>query len=478
MDSYIQVESGTVDVTLKDINLTNSSRSPFQVNGNSVVTVILEGENTLTSTHTNSAALAIGSESTVNIKVPDGQSDAHGILTATGTVQAAGIGGGRTIESGTVNIQSGTIVASAGTYVSGIGPGRKHDMEAINISGGHITVSGGCLLGQYNDNSSESCADRITISGGYINANGIKGDSLTILGGNICGSYSDTISGRVLTKLYFVADEYGTPKANTEVTVTEGKAPDANTWTAYTDENGIITTYLADATTEISATIAEQKYDKISVSNHQALIGGTCSCSTFTDITWEHGLPESITLHNLTVGGDSTEPVKMNYDVPAAQLVTDQPCNMPIHPSLPEITYELSVTKNEAPVDEEKLAEYASFINNHLTLLPGNAPYAVTLTAKAGDREAEKTVSHRIKVNKGETSGGETGTISTINLDLGDAVINYTAEAGYTYTQGETGTSSSASEKILITGDAPNGSVTVNGGSPTLIINQNDPNDV
>lgn len=469
LDSYIQVESGTVDVILKDINLTNSSRSPFQVNGNSVVTVILEGENTLTSTHTNSAALAIGSESTVNIKVPDGQSDAYGILTATGTVQAAGIGGGRAIESGTVNIQSGTIVASAGAYVSGIGPGRKHDMEAINISGGHITVSGGRLLGQYNDNGSESCADTITISGGYINANGIKGDSLTILGGNICGSYSDTISGRVLTKLYFVADEYGTPLTDTKVTVTEN----SDTWTAYTDENGIITTYLADATTEISATIGMQIYNSISVSNHQALIGGTCSCSTFTDITWETGLPESITLHNLTVGGDSTEPVKMNYDVPAAQLVTDQPCNMPIHPSLPEIEYELSVTTKDGQVVGE-LSGYATFRNNHLTLLPGNAPYTVTLTAKAGDKQ----ISHSITVNKGETSGGETGGISTINLALGDAVINYTAEAGYTYTQGETGTSSPASEKILIIGDAPNGSVTVNGGSPTLVINQNNPNDV
>ena len=465
LDSYIQVESGTVDVTLKDINLTNSSRSPFQVNGNSVVTVILEGENTLTSTHTNSAALAIGSESTVNIKVPDGQSDAYGILTATGTVQAAGIGGGRAIESGTVNIQSGTIVASAGAYVSGIGPGRKHDMKAINISGGHVTVSGGRLLGQYNDGS-ESCADTITISGGYINANGIKGDSLTILGGNICGSYSDTISGRVLTKLYFVADEYGTPLTDTKVTVTEN----SDTWTAYTDENGIITTYLADATTEISATIDTQEYNNISVANHQALIGGKCFCSSFTDITWEHGLPESITLHNLQ---DEEEPVSMDYDVPAAQLVTDRPCNMPIHPSLPEITYELSVTKNEASVAEENLAGYASFINNHLTLLPGNAPYTVTLTAKAGD----KNISHRIKVNKGETSGGETGTISTINLALGDAVINYTEDGKYTYTQGNM-SGALSSGTILITGFAADGSVTVNGGSPTLVINQNNPNDV
>ncbi|MBM6878550.1 InlB B-repeat-containing protein, partial [Anaerotignum lactatifermentans] len=351
----------------------------------------------------------------------------------------------------------------------------NNNSNGTGISGNNIEINGGVVKDYTGGTRGGIHSDQsFTMNGGTITGNAqLRGaDKISITGGNIGGYYTGDVTGRVLTKLYFV-ETNGKPVANTEVTVTEGEG---SPWTAYTDENGIITTYLADATTEISATIDTQEYNNISVSNHQALIGGTCSCSTFTDITWETGLPESITLHNLTVGGDSTEPVKMNYDVPAAQLVTDQPCNMPIHPSLPEIEYELSVTTKDGPVVGE-LSGYATFRNNHLTLLPGNAPYTVTLTAKAGDGEAKKTASHSIIVYKGETSGGETQ-ISTINLALGDAVINYTADGKYTYSQGDTITDQAIEGTILITGFAADGSVTVNGGSPTLVINQNDPQDV
>ena len=144
---------------------------------------------------------------------------------------------------------------------------------------------------------------------------------------------------------------------------------------------------------------------------------------------------------------------------------------MPIHPALPAITYELSVVKNDETVAEANLDGYVSFTGGggKLVLKPTNAPYTVTLTAKAGD----KSVSHSITVNKGES----TGEISTINLSLGDAEIRY-HDGKYYYVQNKGTQETEITENILITGFAANGSVTVMGGSPTLIINQNDPGDV
>lgn len=494
VSNYIEVQSGTVEITLKGVNI--SCDNPFKVlNSGTDVTVILEGSNNLKST--SSEALQINNGCTVTIKVPDGEDDDYGSLTATGgSSESPGIGGS---PAGTLNIKSGTITAVAGGgNASGIGPHRRSSMTAINISGGHIINQGNQPLG----NTNTSRGSTINISGGYIETGTVGGTTyrgtinltisggtivtsktpgivvgdttvLSITGGNIGNGYTGAIEGHQLTKLYFV-ESNGTPKANMEVTVTEGTDPDANTWTALTDENGVITTYLANTTESITVNYESSGDVTVQIpKSHQALIGGDCSCSTFTDITWETGLPKEITLHNLVAG---EEPVSMDYDVPDAQLVTDQSCNMPIHPSLPKITYELSVTKNDEVVNAENLAEYASFVDNHLTLLPGNAPYTVTLTAKAGEGNAEKTVSHSITVNKGETSGGETE-ISTINLTLGDAVINYTEDGKYTYTQGTTITDQEIANTILITGFKSEASVTVNGGSPTLIINQNDPND-
>ena len=483
-------ESRAADATIVlegNNTLTSSGAPAIQININAILTIQGDGVLTASSSRNNTSGIGAG----------DGNAYAYTTDNGNAAMNDSYRGGGNlVIESGTVNATGG----GRGTtrYVAGIGASYYANLGSVTIEGGRVTVDNA------DANGAGISGDAITISGGVVEdlTGGTKGgiyainsfemsggalsgsailrlanDSTTvsITGGNIGGYYTGAVDSRALTKLYFV-ESNGTPKANMEVTVTEGTDPDANTWTALTDENGVITTYLANTTESITVNYESSGDVTVQIpKSHQALIGGDCSCSTFTDITWETGLPKEITLHNLTAG---EEPVSMNYDVPAAQLVTDGSCNMPIHPSLPEITYELSVTKNEAPVAEENLAEYASFINNHLTLLPGNAPYTVTLTAKAGDGEAKKTVSHSIIVNKGETSGGETGTISTINLTLGDAVINYTADGKYTYTQGTTITDQAIEGTILITGFKSEASVTVNGGSPTLIINQNNPNDV
>ncbi|MFR8711600.1 MAG: InlB B-repeat-containing protein [Anaerotignum lactatifermentans] len=475
-------ESRAADATIilqgNDNILVGNGAPAIQININAILTI--EGSGTLSTESNNTSAIGAGNNNAYAFTDVAGDAGTHNNYRS---------GGNLVIESGTVIARgSGT---GTGKFIAGIGDSYYANFGNVTVNGGtvelynknsngtgisgnNIVINGGVVKDYTGGTRGGIHSDQsFTMNGGTITGNAqLRGaDKISITGGNIGGYYTGDVTGRVLTKLYFV-ETNGKPVANTEVTVTEGEG---SPWTAYTDENGIITTYLADATTEISATIDTQEYNNISVANHQALIGGDCSCSSFTGITWETGLPGSITLHNLTAGEN---PVSMDYDVPAAQLVTNGSCNMPIHPSLPKIEYELSVTTDAGTVNKEDLAKYATFDeDHHLTLLPGNAPYTVTLTAKAGDGKAEKTVSHSIIVNKGETSEGETGTISTINLALGDAVINYTEDGEYTYTQGETKETLSG-DKILITGDAPNGSVTVNGGSPTLIINQNDPNDV
>ena len=79
----ISVTGGTVEITLKGVNLSSSENSPFTVSGTANVTVILDGENTLVSTNGDRAALEIGESSTVNIKVLEGADDESGVLNAT-----------------------------------------------------------------------------------------------------------------------------------------------------------------------------------------------------------------------------------------------------------------------------------------------------------------------------------------------------------------------------------------------------------
>ena len=468
---YIHI-STNAQITLSNIDLNGSAGSygAVWIEGNATVDLILQGENTLITEHDGFAALGIASGSTVNIQVPENEPDSYGVLNAKASYGSAGIGAGHNRAAGTINIQSGTIVATGNAKGAGIGGARgSGSVQAINISGGHITNLGSHPLG-----GGEKKTAQLSISGGTIvSPSGLyNANTFSITGGNIGNSYSDPIAGRKLTKLYFVDGE-GKPKAKMEVTVAEGE----NEWTALTDENGVITTYLASDTNSIKVSYESQSNVSVTIpKSHQALIGGQCTCTDFTKITWETGLPESITLHNLQ--DETQKPVSMNYDVPDAQLVTDNPCGMPIHPNLPTVTYTLSVTKDGSAVTGD-LSQYATFTDGHLVLLPGNAPYTVTLTASVGEDNTQKSVSDSIEVKRGDTTSGEgETTISTINLSLGDAMISYNEDGTYSYTQGESATAQSISGTILITGFADNGTVTVTGGSPTLFINQNDPDDV
>jgi hypothetical protein len=137
------------------------------------------------------------------LEVPSGSTltiSGTGSLTASGGVvsgdqSGAGIGGGYNSNSGTINIASGTVTATGGSYAAGIGGGAQC-AGIVSITGGTVTATGGQnsagIGGGYAGGSST-----ITISGGTVNATGgsyASGIGSGMLNTSASGS-SITISG-------------------------------------------------------------------------------------------------------------------------------------------------------------------------------------------------------------------------------------------------------------------------------------------
>lgn len=166
----ISVEAGAT-VTLNNANINgtdewkDTSCPGLSCLGNA--TIILNGDNHVTSYKGNHPGIYIPSGSTLTIQGP-------GSLTAKGEPSSgsggAGIGGGYSISCGNIHIEGGTITASGKAYAAGIG-GSVGSCGDITITGGIITATGGdgaCGIGSGQGNN---CGD-ITISDGTIIANG------------------------------------------------------------------------------------------------------------------------------------------------------------------------------------------------------------------------------------------------------------------------------------------------------------------
>ena len=528
-EHYIRIEGGSPTIELKDLTIIHNAGSvgsndvkhrPAIVlmsgtdSANNTATLILSGTNTLSGAN-QAPAVQINKNATLTIQ-------GDGTLNATGTNNVSAIGAPRNNayainpttkkadnnyrSGGSLIIEGGTINATGAQAGASIGASHSTTFGDITIKGGvvnalrtsvgsgistktnassgggSVTIEGG-VVNAASQSGSNQKYDAIHAEGGfsmtggtlssltltgstdgvnYISVGTGENAGVSITGGNINGYYTGTEKdSRVLTKLYFVTED-GSPVANTKVTVTEGTGDNAKIWTALTNDKGVITTYFASGTDSISVSYGNQSKVNAEIKAHQALIGGTCTCSDFAGITWDSGLPGTVTLFG---EGDST------YSVAEAALVVEGDCPMPIHPNLTAITYSLSVTANGSTVDESSTGTYAALEDGTLTLKPANAPYTVTLTAKAG----EKTAAQTIQVLKGASDEG----VTTIDLSKGNVVISYNSDSStYSYTQGSSEDSTTATGSILLTGDAASATVTVNGGSPTLTVNQNSPDNV
>jgi len=179
----------TTSITLSDASITNSTVSPFQLNGTANVTLTLTGTNTISCTYT---LRQMGIRS--GIYVPSGTSltiGGTGSLQAVGGYNNAGIGGGFTgtiagNAAGNITINSGNITASGGGLSAGIGGASSGSAGTIIINGGTVTATSsetGPGIGCVGD---ASVGGTVTITGGTVTATG--GTYSASLGGDGIGN--------------------------------------------------------------------------------------------------------------------------------------------------------------------------------------------------------------------------------------------------------------------------------------------------
>ena len=144
-------------------------------------TITLEGTNTVKGFYENYPGIHIATGKTLIIK-------GSGTLTASTNNGdgGAGIGAGRQIHCGNIEIQNGTITANGGQYGAGIGGGFLANCGNITISGGTVMATGGYRAagiggGTRSGGTAGGNCGNITISGGTVTATG--GENAAGIGG-------------------------------------------------------------------------------------------------------------------------------------------------------------------------------------------------------------------------------------------------------------------------------------------------------
>jgi uncharacterized repeat protein (TIGR02543 family) len=131
--------------------------------------IVLEGENMVRGFY----------EGYPGIYVPEGNTltiSGTGSLDARTNGNAAGIGGGKNISCGNIEINGVSIVAKGGNFAAGIGGGGYGSVGNISIAGGSVTATGGASASGIGGGYSGT-AGNISIAGGTITATGGSGAS-------------------------------------------------------------------------------------------------------------------------------------------------------------------------------------------------------------------------------------------------------------------------------------------------------------
>lgn len=269
--NMIDIQGGNPTIVLEDVTIimntsSNNSaadrfRPPVVVRDGQAATIKLVGINTLAGGD-QAPGIQIDKDATLTI-------EGEGGLNSTGRNNTSGIGAGRTSkygnpDKGNLIIKGGTINAKGSRESGSIGSSRTIAFASIDIQGGVITTSGSydCLR-----------ATSVIISGGTllglhtsISSNPEKISHLSITGGNIGNRYTGDVPGRTRTKLSFVTAD-GLPIADTEIFVSEGD----HEWSALTDEEGLIYTYLASDTTVIQVGLSYEEKVDVVISNGEGI---------------------------------------------------------------------------------------------------------------------------------------------------------------------------------------------------------------
>lgn len=190
-------------ITIENINI--RSNCAFEVKNTATLTLMLVGNNTLTST--GSAGLLFENATTGKLII---DSDTAGSLTTTTSSWiSAGIGGGNRTSGNNITINGGTITTT-GDNGAGIGGGDRASGNNITINGGTVTAtsSEGAGIGDGCGAYFYGSGSNITITGGSVKASSIsptptdgKGDNVYLARiDNLSGVHSVTVDNATYTR--------------------------------------------------------------------------------------------------------------------------------------------------------------------------------------------------------------------------------------------------------------------------------------
>ena len=330
----IVLMSGTATLVLKGTNaITGSNQGPaVQINKDAVLTIKDSGTGDgvlVARTADNNNTAAIGAPRDKNYAInpdtekPDNNFRSGGkLIIESGTIDAyaassgAAIGAGYGVYFGDIDIKGGTVKAETKNFYAI----ATYTNAPYNENVGGLTISGGTLTAT-NSNNGGNCVkvNSFTMTGGTLaemtkakSTTYFNVQSATITGGNTNDYYDGAaaVSGTKV-KLYFF-DTESKPLVNADVTV--------NDWTAMTDGNGTITTYLPAGTNSVTynGNIYELK-------NGAALLGLTYDEENA--LQWEAGDPFAINIDGDTRGtvcGKVDGNVNVNGGKAALKLVQSE----------------------------------------------------------------------------------------------------------------------------------------------------------
>jgi len=333
------------------------------------------------------------------------------ILSGDNAVTSWNGGGMQVAKDATVTIKgNGTLTGSVGSAVLNTYTGGDNTYRA----GGNVFLESGTLkTALYDGNGGVN----FTMTGGTMEGAIKTTQTVSITGGNINDGYTGEITGRKLTKLYIV-DASGNP-VTSKVTIKEG----GNEWSAVPDDNGVITTYLAEDTTSLI-------YNEVSypvTPGKDSTLGVSCSCATGGSISWA-GVPAEITIYT----GNDSKTVTI-----AAEFVKDSSCLAPVHP----VDVVLSI--------EGEAASNGSITDNKLTVKYVENGYNLTLKAVAGTLAQDTKT---IKVNCVAEKGFDLNEGSVTVFKDGDNVV---------YEQGSKKYTTTSTDKVVFTGTSSENNIEI-----------------
>lgn len=240
--------------------------TPVQININAVLTIQGSGSLYAESDRGNTPAIGCGDNNQYAYNNSTGNAAKNNAYRSTGNLVIKGgiinaVGNGRGTNQrvaaigdsyyanfGKVSIEGGTINLS------------NNDLNGTGISGDYISISGGLVNdttggargGIHTQNSFEMSSGTIRTEATLTLAT--TDTTVAVTGGNIGTLFTGEILGRTRTKISFINTD-GSPISDTEIFVSEGD----NEWSAITDFDGVVYTYLASETTVIRAGL---KYDQ------------------------------------------------------------------------------------------------------------------------------------------------------------------------------------------------------------------------